>query len=370
MATTILVAVTAFDTDQYGARLVASVPAPKSGVPAATSDDRSGVVLCVGQTRTALLSEEMANEFRQFPLKNAAPFLVFQLRDPGTGKALTVGGLRATEGCVAGVAECAGCRVASGRLPDPDDKRWVLLKSDFADARKLTTGGKLTVAGETFTVRSVVDPVVRPVEADIYMQIDDARRIAGKQTGGGSLEGKINVLLVEVEKRGERSKAIRLIKERHPELVFSGYAHDKPLKAMGLPIAVAWLVILVIALFAMAWATRSQVSSVTERRPDIAVLKGVGWTDGNLTGLMFMETGIQAVWASIFGLIVVSMVFEHAPVGSLSGLNCPVAFSSSPWVVLVGLLVSLTGWMAAGGISALEVASILPLGGGSQAPAS
>jgi putative ABC transport system permease protein len=146
-----------------------------------------------------------------------------------------------------------------------------------------------------------------------------------------------------------------------PGLLVSSYACYRPAASvLGINDAAGWLLAVVIGVCAVFWAMKSQLSSVIERRKEIGILKAMGWTDGNVVGLILLESLMQALAGGVLGCIVAVVLLVFVPFASLGNIRTPATVSISLGVLVAGSALALLGGVIAGGFPALKAASLRP----------
>lgn len=300
-----------------------------------------------------LLPDAIVDEVKGLPtVRDAAPYLLFRIKDPDTRRTVTVGGFDPRNNLAVGTTCCAAGDVLSGRFLWPGDKGKALLEEAYAVSAHLRDGDTITIAGRTFPIIGVINPGIRPGKADVYVHIDDARQLIATCAGGRTIGNQVNVVLVEVASSKVQDEAIEAVRKLRPGLVVSSYACYKPAsKVMGMDEATVWLLTVLIGVCAVAWAMKSQLSSIIERRREIGILKAIGWTDRDVVALMLAESVLQALAGGVLGCAAACALVLASP------------FTARPWLFVAALLLALFGGVTAGSLPALSAARVRPADG-------
>lgn len=344
-----------------GTHFIAFVPASMPQNSVKLLDEQNEGFIAMG-VAAGLIHETFVDKVKQLPtVRDAAPYLLFRLKDPETQRTFTIGGFDPRNNLVVGTTCCAAGDVLSGRFLWPGDKGVVMLEEAYALSAKLSIDSKITIAGNTFSIIGILNPGIRPGKADVYMHIDDARQVIKKRVIGSPIDDKINVVLVEVASSKVQDDAIMDVKELLPDLVVSSYACYKPAsKVMGMNEGGVWLLTMIIGICAVLFALKSQLTSVIERRRDIGILKAIGWTDGDVVSQILAESVLQVMIGGILGCLVAVAILLFVPIEMLSGIEAGVHIIISPWVLVLGFALAFLGGIIAGGFPAFIAARQRP----------
>jgi len=334
-----------------GTHFIASIPA---NLPAcslcslkfSTEKDEGFVVYGVP---TKLISTKFINEVNQIPaVKSASACLFYRFKDKNRD-IFTVAGFDPRNDEAVSTTCCSATDVISGRFLMPGESDRVMLDEAYARLKQLKPGDKIIVAGSPFTIVGIINPGIRPAKADVYMHFSEAERLINKSIKPSPIHNEANLILVETKSSKLQEKAMSDMKNLLPGLIFSSYACYKPAsKVMGINESAVYLLIIVIGIFTIALAIKSQLSSVIERRRDIGILKAIGWTDGDVVFQILTESLIQALLGGIIGCTISPIILMLMPVKALIGIEAPLRINTSPLVLIAGLLLAIFGGIIAG----------------------
>jgi putative ABC transport system permease protein len=180
--------------------------------------------------------------------------------------------------------------------------------------------------------------------------------------------GDINIVLVEISPEGD-SAYISAVEQSVLGTVES-YA-GKPGSIVGYQCGVAarkvvqvtedsaWAISTVIFSSAILLALKSQSASIAERTKEFGILKAIGWTDSEILKQVFLESLLQAIFGGIIGVGFAYLVTFLVPqFGLVSTQNLVLAIS--PFLVLLGIGLSIIGGTLAGLIPAWRAAKLQP----------
>ena len=292
-------------------------------------------------------------------VSGASPYLLFRLKDDKLGS-FTLGGFDVADNKAVGTTCCAPSDIISGVFLSPGDGGKVMLEEAFAKSVKLGAGDKIVLGNREFTVCGIINPGIRPAKADIYMPFREATPVINTRLKR-PLINEMNILLVEALNANVQIAAMKAVKNIMPGSVISSYACYKPAAAvMDMNMRSAWLVVVIIIFVAILVAMRAQSAAVIERRRDIAILKSIGWTNGNVLMLILSEMVIQATTGGILGILAASLFLMALPPAILSGAQSSNAISVPADLIALSLCFSILGGVIAGIIPAMSAARMFP----------
>jgi putative ABC transport system permease protein len=248
----------------------------------------------------------------------------------------------------------------------------VLVDSVYAELAKLDVGDDVVAFGRSFNVVGIVNPSLysRPAGiANMYAPLGVVQEIArfyGDEYGFGVRD--INIILVEISAEGD-SEQINAVERSVLETLESyggkagaivGYQCGVAARKV-VPVTEdsAWAISVVILVSVVVFALRSQSASVVERTKEIGVLKAIGWTDSDVVKQVFLESLLQGVVGGFLGLGVGYLITILIPrFGLVPTQN--LVLTVSPFLVVIGLLLSIGGGTLAGIIPAWRAAKLQP----------
>jgi putative ABC transport system permease protein len=294
---------------------------------------------------------------------NAAPCLMFRLDN------LTICGVNfdslATETNVV-----SSTMLVEGNYSRVYDFGAVLVDSVFADLAKLDVGDNVTAFDRNFTVVGIVNPSLysRPAGiANMYAPLTVVQEIAKFY---GNLYNfavrDINVVLVEISPEGD-SAYISAV-EQSVLGTMESYAGQAGAivgyqcgvaarKVVPITEDSAWTISVVILISVTLFSIKSQFGSVVERTRDIGILKAMGWTDLDVTKQVCLESLLQGVIGGTIGVLLGYLVTLLIPqFGLVPTQNLVLVVS--PWLVVLGLGISIIGGISAGIVPAWHAARL------------
>lgn len=301
-------------------------------------------------------------------VKRYAPYVLFRFLDANENSTVTVGGFDPRDADVVGPNAVAESDMLGGdpknppRFLRPEDTGVVLVERTYAEPRALQQGNKVRVAGKTFTIIALVDTThsTRAARADMYMTRPDLQKLIALRIPDHATE--YNMVVAQATS----VKALAKAKEEMSVIgsAASGSSCHKPaINVLGVNERSVWLLTLLVGLFTLVSAAKSQLASVIERRRDIGILKAIGWTSGAVTGQVFIESVLMAGIGGALGCLTVALALMLVPIKELAQIqtNMPLTITLDVLKMMgYGMALALVGGGLAGSIPAFIAARQRP----------
>lgn len=284
--------------------------------------------------------------------------------------------------------------VVEGRLLQPGDegKRVAVVDLHYADKWGLKVGDEFEVAGRKFKVVGVVKPMVlRAAEAEVYIPLDVAQKIAMEEQPSLVTMPVVNNILIQVADLSALPDLERKVREIVKEgakkagvppkrvLVFTSSKIFE--QATGISVlarkAVQAIAIIVLVIMVLI-VVRTALGSVAERTSEIGVLKAVGWKNSQIAKLLTLELLVQGVIGGVLGCVLGELVvyswtkaviarIPHAmnPFPCIPAIPMPttlrIPFVASPDLVALAMGVSVVVTALSGLLAASKAAKLEPI---------
>ena len=232
-------------------------------------------------------------------------------------------------------------KVVSGRLPNDQNERAVILGTGAADILKKKVGDTLQIETEELAVIGIVNGGAFVENGSVILSLPLLQQITG-------LQGKISVIDVRVasgvDDAGIRrlcEEMSKLIPEAHADPAGQHLANSEGYRVIN---AMSWGTSLLAILVGVLGVTNTMLMSVFERRQEIAVLLALGWRPSRIVRMILWESfmlgfigGIIGVFLGIIGVQL--MKFAPAIRGLLEpSLSMNLVLMAIAIAVFVGVL--------------------------------
>ena len=315
---------------------------------------------------TPTFNSSVLNSIRGLPgVADASPCLMFRFEN------LTIMGVDfdswATETTVVAPEE-----VVSGNFGNMEDLSGVLIDLVFADVSNLNVGDKFSAFDRNLTIVGVVDPGLHSKPAglaNIYAPLSLVQDIA-RYYGDlyGFAVGDINLVAVEISSTGN-DEYISTVEQSvlgtlesfagQPGAIVGYQCGYAARKVVNITEDSAWIISIVILISVTLFSIKSQFGSVVERTRDIGVLKALGWTDFDITKQVCLESLLQGIIGGTIGTLLGYLITLLVPQFGLVPMQ-NLVLVASPWLVVLGLVISISGGTVAGIVSAWHAARLQP----------
>lgn len=331
----------------------------------ASSDEPVAIDPVEGFVTVGMLTEPFPYSYieeidRHPAVWQASPYLSFRIREDD--RFFLIGGFDPSKDISVNGTVCSARDVVEGRYLEQSDRHSAMVEQSYAVANYISLGDMISIGDFDLEIIGVVDPVVRPAKADIYLHIDDARRIIETRVRPGALPaGAANTVLVEARTAHTMDTAMSGLGAVDPGFRAFGFGCWRPAaRAMGLGESAVGLLVGVMMAALFLFAGKSQFASVVEREHDIGILSVVGWSKKNVIAQIVIESVMVALGGSFIGFIIGALVVYFVPLQTVIDFPLMVNVVVSPTLLLVVLMVALAGGALAGVFPALVAAGRSP----------
>jgi len=318
----------------------------------------------VGDVRTQLIGGSKLETVRKLPgVADASPYLLFKMYHPEDRVTLNIGGLL-TDPIISPATQnnvCSPLIIREGRFLAPGEQgEVVVVEEAYARSARLHANDTLRAFGRQFKVVGVANCGIVAARADLYAPIGVVQEIA-RQYGKYPLgEGDMNVVLVEVADARIELEVLRSVQKVLGVGATSKYACDEwAAKILGVTDKRVLASSLIIALFVILFAAKSQLAAVVERTRDIGILKALGWSGSRVMGQILMESITQALMGGIVGsaiAILAVLGLRWSKVGAGQGITMGISYLA----IVAGMVLVLIGGILAGILPAWKAFRLKP----------
>ena len=317
---------------------------------------------------TPTFNASLVESVKRLPgVADAAPCLVFRFEN------LTICGIEpnavATKTTVVSPDEVLK---GKGRYLQSSDTNQVILDEIFANVNNLEVGDTLSAFEQDFTIVGVANPSLhsKPAgTANIYAPLKTVQNIASYYGDLYNFAVKdINLVLVEISAQGDSAyiECSSKVCPRHCRILWRSSRRSSWLpmrvsqarKVVSINELSAWTISVVLLISVVLFSLKSQFGTVVERTKEIGILKAIGWTNGDITKQILLESLLQAVAGGVIGIIIGSITVLLFPQFFASDQNLQLAISLT--LATLGMLASIIGGAIAGIIPAWRAVKLQP----------
>ena len=229
----------------------------------------------------------------------------------------------------------SGSRDAFGRHPDE-----VVLGERAAEFLKATAGSTVVVGHGSFIVVGVLRTRNGFEDGGVFMPLKDAQTFFHK-------EGTSSVVTVKLRDKEDEARFVQEFEREHASLIaLKNQDFDRSYSQFRILKTTAWAVGGCGLLLGGLGVANTMIMSVFTRIHEIAILRVNGFSDRQISGMIFSESGIVSLLGAIIGLSFgVVLIFTLKTIPAVHGyINADLQLFN---LVLVVLLACITGVLGA-----------------------
>jgi putative ABC transport system permease protein len=226
--------------------------------------------------------------------------------------------------------------ILSGRRWQAGERQSVMLGKVLARNTGKQVGDKLEIYAEEFEIVGIFESFSVIENGAAFFPLPELQRLTGRP---GLLTGYV------VKAHDARPEALaelrRQIEALDPNLVCTPTAEFVGgISQIQLSRSIAWIVSTIAVAIGAIGMLNTMVMAVTERTREIGTLRALGWRQARVAWAIVLEAIVLSVVGALIGCLLAILVLRllsHLP--NTSGL---VDGRFSPWVIVLGLTLSLT----------------------------
>ncbi len=290
-------------------------------------------------------------------IRDVSPFILFKIRINLNNAidSFMLGGIPLNNSISTANNSCSESNIIEGKFLDSNDISSVLLEEGFAKRYYFFVGSTIDINNKKFIVKGIVNSGIKPVKADIYLPINQAREVINSRLLN-PMKDQFNIILVEsLNSKVHQETMIQIKSILGSKGIISSYGCYKPAAAvLGINETGVWLITIIIFLGILGFSLRAQYSSIIERRYEIGILKVVGWTKNDILMELFNESIIQSLIGWLTGSVFALSINIFISLFYYKSIN----ISFYLLTLFYSLIFSVTGGIIAGIIPGLSASKL------------
>lgn len=227
-------------------------------------------------------------------------------------------------------------KVVSGRLPNDQMERAVVLGTTAADVLKKKVGDPIQIETEELTVVGIVDGGAVVENGSLILSLPLLQQITGNQDKISAIDVRATPNTNDAGIQRLCAEMSRLIPEARAERAGEHLAHSQGYRVIN---AMSWGTSLLAILVGVLGVTNTMLMSVFERKQEIAILLALGWKRRRIVQMILSESALLGFSGGIIGVVlgVIGVQFmEKSP--ALRGLLAP-DLSAGLMLMAIGIAV-------------------------------
>jgi putative ABC transport system permease protein len=188
-------------------------------------------------------------------------------------------------------------KLVSGRMPNDENERVVILGTTAADILKKKVGDTVQIETEELTVVGIVNGGAFVENGSLILSLPLLQEITGSQNQISAIDVRvapgtdIQPLCAEID---------RLVPEARAEPAGEHIASSEGYRVIN---AMSWGTSLLAVLVGVLGVTNTMLMSVFERKQEIAVLLALGWKRGRIVRMVLGESALLGFLGGIIGVL-------------------------------------------------------------------
>jgi len=191
-------------------------------------------------------------------------------------------------------------KLVSGRLPNNQTERAVVLGTTAADVLKKKVGDTVQIETEELAVVGVIDGGALVENGSIILSLPLLQQITGNRDKISAIDVRVTPDMSEADIRRLCSEISQLIPEARAEIAGEHLEHSQGYRVIN---AMSWGTSLLAVLVGILGVTNTMLMSVFERRQEIAILLALGWKRWRIVRMILFEAAMLGFFGGIIGVV-------------------------------------------------------------------
>jgi len=322
-----------------GTHFIVFIPSNTSCCVSNDSESSNGSIFAEG-VHTLMLNSDLINSIKKINgVKDAAPYLLYKLFDENYKIEISLGGID-TSNIATKNNVCAATNLIEGKyLSDNPDE--VVAEESFAVAHNLSVGDTLKTYGGKLVLAGIINSGIKPGKADIYAPIEHVRTILKDKLQCISPGFDMNIVLVEVDDARIQPQVINQLKQEMNYLSVSSYNCYEPAgEVMTIIEKTSTVLSLMIFIFLIVFATKTQLTALIERSREIGILKSLGWSNFRLSSQILFSSLIQSIIGVSIGILsgaIIILLMSNYNIRLFDLIEFHFQYNSIPALIILSL---------------------------------
>ncbi len=232
-------------------------------------------------------------------------------------------------------------KLVSGRMPNDQNERAVVLGTSAANILKKKVGDTVQIETEELTVVGIANGGAFVENGSVILSLPLLQQITGNHDQISAIDVRVTPGMNDAGIRHLCDEMNKLIPEGHAEPAGEHIASSEGYRVIN---AMSWGTSLLAILVGVLGVTNTMLMSVFERKQEIAILLALGWRRSRIVGMILLESAMLGFFGGVIGVlfgIIGVQLLKMAP--ALRGLLEPdlrtnLMFMAIAIAVFVGVL--------------------------------
>lgn len=204
-------------------------------------------------------------------------------------------------------------KLVSGRMPNDQNERAVVLGTTAADVLKKKVGDTVQIETEELTVVGIAEGGAFVENGSVILSLPLLQQITGNKGQISAIDVRAVPGTDDVGIRRLSAEMSKLIPEAHAEAAGEHLVNTEGYRVIN---AMSWGTSLLAVLVGVLGVTNTMLMSVFERKQEIAILLALGWRRSRIVRMILLESAMLGLLGGIIGVgfgVVGVHLMQHAP---------------------------------------------------------
>ena len=191
-------------------------------------------------------------------------------------------------------------KLVSGRMPNDQNERAVVLGTNAADILKKKIGDTVQIETEELTVVGIANGGAFVENGSVILPLPLLQQITGNHDQISAIDVRVTPGMNDAGIRHLCDEMNKLIPEGHAEPAGEHIASSEGYRVIS---AMSWGTSLLAILVGVLGVTNTMLMSVFERKQEIAVLLALGWRPSRIVRMILWESALLGFLGGIIGVL-------------------------------------------------------------------
>jgi putative ABC transport system permease protein len=204
-------------------------------------------------------------------------------------------------------------KIVSGRMPNDQNERAVVLGTTAADVLKKKIGDTVQIETEELTVVGIADGGAFVENGSVILSLPLLQQITGNKDQISAIDVRAAPGTDDAGIKRLSAEMSKLIPEARAEAAGEHLVNTEGYRVIN---AMSWGTSLLAILVGVLGVTNTMLMSVFERKQEIAILLALGWRRSRIVRMILLESALLGLLGGIIGVglgVVGVHLMEHAP---------------------------------------------------------
>jgi ABC-type transport system, involved in lipoprotein release, permease component len=191
-------------------------------------------------------------------------------------------------------------KLVSGRMPNDQNERTVVLGTNAADILKKKVGDTVQIETEELTVVGIANGGAFVENGSVILSLPLLQQITGNHDQISAIDVRVTPGTNDAGIRRLCDEMNKLIPEGHAEPAGEHIASSEGYRVIN---AMSWGTSLLAILVGVLGVTNTMLMSVFERKQEIAVLLALGWRPSRIVRMILLESAMLGFFGGVIGVV-------------------------------------------------------------------